>query len=57
MEKYTDLHTHSTASDGTFTPERLAEAAKEAGLASIALTDHDTVCPPGDLSNGIDAHA
>ncbi len=43
MEKYTDLHTHSTASDGTFTPERLAEAAKEAGLASIALTDHDTV--------------
>ena len=43
MEKYTDLHTHSTASDGTFTPERLAEAAKEAGLSSIALTDHDTV--------------
>ena len=43
MEKYTDLHTHSTASDGTFLPEQIAELAKNAGLASVALTDHDTV--------------
>ncbi|WP_024466879.1 PHP domain-containing protein [Treponema pedis] len=36
-----DLHTHSTASDGTFTPAQLIKAAKKAGLFAIALTDHD----------------
>lgn len=40
---YIDLHTHSTASDGSFTPEEVVELAKEAGLSSFALTDHDTV--------------
>lgn len=38
-----DLHTHSTASDGTFTPTELAFLAKEAGLTAWALTDHDTM--------------
>ncbi len=42
MEKLTDLHTHSTASDGTFSPSDVAALAKDAGLASVALTDHDT---------------
>lgn len=37
-----DLHTHSTASDGTDPPERIVELAIEAGLAAVALTDHDT---------------
>lgn len=40
--KIVDLHVHSTESDGTFTPEELITAAKEAGLSAIALTDHDT---------------
>lgn len=40
--KYVDLHTHSTASDGTFSPTELMKAAKNAGLEAIALTDHDT---------------
>ena len=39
---FCDLHTHSTASDGTNTPEELAALAQRAGLAAIALTDHDT---------------
>ena len=39
---FVDLHTHSTASDGTFSPTQLIRAAKDAGLAGIALTDHDT---------------
>ena len=43
MERYTDLHTHSVASDGTKTPTELVLLAKEAGLTSIALTDHDTI--------------
>lgn len=37
-----DLHTHSTASDGTDPPGRLVELAAAAGLGCIALTDHDT---------------
>lgn len=39
---FVDLHTHSTASDGTFSPTALMEAAAAAGLSAIALTDHDT---------------
>lgn len=42
MQQRVDLHTHSTASDGTFSPAALMRAAKDAGLAAIALTDHDT---------------
>ena len=37
-----DLHTHSTASDGTTPPDVLVRAAREAGLDVLALTDHDT---------------
>ena len=38
-----DLHAHSTASDGTYTPEEVAKLAKTIGLSAIALTDHDTI--------------
>ena len=37
-----DLHTHSTASDGTDTPAALVAVARAAGLDVVALTDHDT---------------
>ena len=37
-----DLHTHSTFSDGTFTPLQLVKYAEEKGLRAFALTDHDT---------------
>jgi len=37
-----DLHTHSTASDGTQSPADVVLAAGEAGLDVVALTDHDT---------------
>lgn len=37
-----DLHTHSTRSDGTFTPAELVRYAAQKGLSAIALTDHDT---------------
>ncbi|HEV7389065.1 MAG TPA: PHP domain-containing protein [Gemmatimonadaceae bacterium] len=40
---FVDLHTHSTASDGVLSPERVIEAAERCGLAAIALTDHDTI--------------
>lgn len=38
-----DLHTHSTASDGQYSPTELMRLAKENGITVIALTDHDTV--------------
>ncbi|HUH52550.1 MAG TPA: PHP domain-containing protein [Microbacteriaceae bacterium] len=38
-----DLHTHSTFSDGTTSPEQIAELAKNIGLKGFALTDHDTI--------------
>ena len=37
-----DLHTHSTASDGTESPAAVVTSARRAGLEVIALTDHDT---------------
>lgn len=38
-----DLHMHSTASDGTYTPREIVELAKSADLAAIAITDHDNL--------------
>ena len=38
-----DLHTHSTASDGTDTPGELSRKVREAGIEIFALTDHDTI--------------
>jgi len=38
-----DLHTHSTASDGTYSPKELVYLAKKVGLKALALTDHDTL--------------
>ena len=42
MPEYVDLHSHSTASDGTFAPAEVARLAKQSGLFGFALTDHDT---------------
>lgn len=62
-----DLHTHSTASDGTVTPAELVRSAPSAGLSVLGLTDHDTVAgwseaaaavPPGlTLVPGIEVSA
>lgn len=38
-----DLHTHSTASDGTLSPSELVSQAAMAGVKVLALTDHDCV--------------
>jgi 3',5'-nucleoside bisphosphate phosphatase len=68
-----DLHSHSTASDGTCPPAEVMRQARAAGLDAIALTDHDTVAghdearralPPGltlvpgiELSCRLDDHS
>lgn len=43
MKRCFDLHTHSTASDGTQTPAQLVADCAARGLWALALTDHDTV--------------
>jgi predicted metal-dependent phosphoesterase TrpH len=40
--RYADFHAHTTASDGTATPEELVRTAAEAGVDYLAVTDHDT---------------
>lgn len=47
MKNLVDLHTHSTASDGIYSPTELLSHAREAGLKVMALTDHDS-------TNGLD---
>lgn len=51
-----DLHVHTTASDGRYTPAQVLDLASRSGLAAVAITDHDTlmgtaavrsVVPPG----------
>lgn len=44
-----DLHTHSTFSDGTMTPEKLVKYAERRGVEVLALTDHDTVAGLDDF--------
>ncbi len=56
MTGYVDLHTHSTASDGTDPPAALAARAAEAGLAAIALTDHDTTAGLGACAGACAEH-
>lgn len=38
-----DLHVHTTASDGAFTPTQVVELAAQAGLAAVGITDHDAI--------------
>jgi len=39
----TDLHVHTTASDGAYSPREVFRLAKERGITVLAITDHDTV--------------
>ena len=43
-----DLHLHSTASDGQYTPAELVQLATQKNLRAIALTDHDTTDGVGE---------
>jgi predicted metal-dependent phosphoesterase TrpH len=38
-----DLHVHTTCSDGVYRPAQIVELARRAGLAAVAITDHDTL--------------
>ena len=48
---YANLHTHSTYSDGGFSPKELVKAAKEEGYGAIAITDHDTTAAYSEIQS------
>ena len=50
-----DLHSHSTASDGTSTPGELVQEAFNAGLSALALTDHDTLDGLAEAASAADS--
>lgn len=52
-----DLQAHSTRSDGALEPAAVVSAAATAGVALLALTDHDTVDGVGEALAAADAHA
>jgi len=43
VKRFVDLHTHTTASDGTESPTQVISKAYALGLAGVAITDHDTI--------------
>ncbi|MDM7831895.1 PHP domain-containing protein [Cellulomonas edaphi] len=51
-----DLHTHSTASDGTGSPAQVIAEAAAAGLDVVALTDHDTTAGWAEAAEAARAH-
>ena len=51
-----DLHTHSTASDGTEAPAVVVAQAVAAGLDTVALTDHDTTLGWAEASDAAHGH-
>lgn len=49
MHADTDLHLHTTASDGSCTPQQLVERLRQRGIHTFAITDHDTVAGAAQL--------
>lgn len=53
--EYIDLHVHTSASDGLFTPSEIIEGSLKLGLQAIAITDHDTVDGYVEAARMVDA--
>ncbi|HUX67619.1 MAG TPA: PHP domain-containing protein [Terriglobales bacterium] len=51
-----DLHTHSTASDGSLAPAALLDRAAARGVTGLALTDHDTLAGLAEARGRAEAH-
>ena len=50
-----DLHTHTTASDGQYTPTELVRLAIQYGVQVLAVTDHDTISGVNEAQRAGDA--
>jgi predicted metal-dependent phosphoesterase TrpH len=51
-----DLHVHTTASDGEFTPQQVVALARQANLTAVAITDHDTLAAIPEASEAAGGH-
>lgn len=51
---FIDLHTHTTASDGQYSPSQIVERAKELGIELLSITDHDTIAGLAEASKRAD---
>lgn len=51
MEKYIDLHTHTTCSDGKLNPNELMNEARKYGIHYLAITDHNTMLSEKEIKN------
>lgn len=56
-KRLVDLHTHSIASDGTDSPAELVKKAADAGLAAVALTDHDSLAGLDEAEDAASLHS
>lgn len=56
MSRFVELHAHTTASDGTLAPAELVARAAAAGLAAVAVTDHDTMAGLEEAARAGRAH-
>ena len=54
--KYIDLHVHSTASDGFYSPKELLKMALDIKLEAMALTDHDAIAGIRELKKEKSSH-
>ena len=52
----TDLHMHTTASDGTCTPETLVDHVRQAGILTMSVTDHDTMAGVAPVTTAAAVH-
>ena len=51
-----DLHVHTTASDGQYTPSQIIQMASEKNISTLAITDHDTVAGLEEGANAAKEH-
>lgn len=51
-----DLHLHTSASDGQYSPTEVVELAKAAGITTLAVTDHDTVAGLREAERAANLH-
>jgi len=52
VQRFADLHVHTRASDGKYAPEEVVRQAREAGLAAMGISDHDSV---GGIEEALEA--
>lgn len=56
MRDFCDLHTHSTFSDGTYTPTEVINEALSLGLSAVALCDHNTTRGLSEFTSAAEGH-